>query len=92
VTLFPAFGPRYATVNVPDAVAAYAAVARQAGISPAALAIAFVRSRWFTASTIIGATSLLQLRENIDSAELTLSADTLAAIEEVHNRYPNPAL
>jgi aryl-alcohol dehydrogenase-like predicted oxidoreductase len=92
LTLFPAFGPRYATVNVPDAVAAYAAVARQAGISPAALAIAFVRSRWFTASTIIGATSLLQLRENIDSAELTLSADTLAAIEEVHNRYPNPAL
>jgi aryl-alcohol dehydrogenase (NADP+) len=92
LTLFPAFGPRYATVNVPDAVAAYAALARNAGMTPAALAIAFVRSRWFTASTIVGATNLTQLKENIDCAELTLSAETLAAIEAIHDRYPNPAL
>jgi aryl-alcohol dehydrogenase-like predicted oxidoreductase len=92
LSLFPAFGPRYATVNVPDAVAAYAALARKAGMTPAALAIAFVRSRWFTASTIVGATSLTQLKESIDCAERILTGDTLAAIEEIHNRYPNPAL
>jgi aryl-alcohol dehydrogenase (NADP+) len=92
LTLFPGFGPRYATVNVPDAVAAYAALAHKAGMTPSAMAIAFVRSRWFTASTIIGATSLSQLKENIDSAGATLTVDTLTAIEDIHNRYPNPAL
>lgn len=92
LTRFPAFGQRYAKLNVPEASAAYAALARQAGLTPAGLALAFVRSRWFNASTIIGATSLEQLRENLDSIALTLDGDTLAAIEEVHNRYPNPAL
>jgi aryl-alcohol dehydrogenase (NADP+) len=92
LTRFPPFGQRYAKVNVPEAVAAYAEVARQAGITPATLALAFVRSRWFTASTIIGATSLAQLQENLDSAGVTLSGDTLDAIEQIHNRYPHPAL
>jgi aryl-alcohol dehydrogenase-like predicted oxidoreductase len=92
LTRFPAFGQRYAKVNVPEAAAAYAELARRAGLTPAGLALAFVRSRWFNASTIIGATTLDQLRENLDSVGLTLDADTLAAIEQVHNRYPNPAL
>ncbi len=60
-------------------------------MTPATLALAFVRSRWFVASTIIGATTLDQLKENIDSARVALSADTLQVIDAVHARYPNPA-
>lgn len=89
---FPAFGQRYTKVNVPEAVAAYAELAKSIGRSPAVLALAFVRSRWFTASTIIGATGLAQLKENLDAATLDLDAATLAQIDEIHQRYPNPAL
>src|SRR5262249_55492971 len=58
LTRFPPFGQRYDKPNVMPAVAAYAALAKKAGLSPASLALAFVRSRWFCASTIIGATNL----------------------------------
>jgi aryl-alcohol dehydrogenase-like predicted oxidoreductase len=91
LTRFPVFGPRYAKINVPAATAAYAQLAAALGMRPATLALAFVRSRWFTASTIIGATSMVQLEENIASAAVVLDADALAAIEEIHLRYPNPA-
>ncbi len=92
LTRFPAFGPRYARTNVPEATAAYADLARKSGLSPAALAITFVRSRWFTASTIIGARTLEQLRENIAAGGLALAPEVLTAIDAIHDRYPNPAL
>jgi aryl-alcohol dehydrogenase-like predicted oxidoreductase len=92
LTRFPSFGPRYAKRNVPDATAAYAELARSAGISPAKLALAFVRTRWFTASTIIGARSMEQLHENLASTSMHLTPELLAAIDEIHERYPNPAL
>lgn len=91
ITLFPGFGQRYAKVNVSEAVEDYAGVAEEIGVSPAVLALAFVRSRWFVASTIIGATSMAQLQENISSLQVNLSSDTMAAIERIHQRYPNPA-
>lgn len=91
ITLFPGFGQRYAKPNVPEATAEYMRIAREAGMSPATLALAFARSRWFTSSVILGATSLEQLNENLDSGEVELSADVLAQIEAVHQRYPNPA-
>ena len=91
LTLFPAFGQRYNKPNVDEAANAYAEIAHQAGMTPATLALAFVRSRWFASSTIIGATTMEQLKENIDSARVTLSADTIKAIDVVHARYPNPA-
>jgi aryl-alcohol dehydrogenase-like predicted oxidoreductase len=92
LTLHPPFGQRYTKPNVEPAVAAYAALARKAGLTPAALAIAFCRSRWFCASTIIGATTELQLKENLDAAQLRLSAEVLAEIDAIHIRYPNPAI
>ena len=58
LSLFEGFGGRYRKPNVEEAVAAYAAVARDRGLSLTQLALAFVRSRWFVKSTIIGATSL----------------------------------
>jgi aryl-alcohol dehydrogenase-like predicted oxidoreductase len=89
---FPPFGQRYDKPNVMPAVAAYAELARKAGLSPATLAIAFVRSRWFCVSTIIGATTPAQLREDVDAAGVTLSEEVLAEIDAIHLRYPNPAI
>ncbi len=91
LTLFEGFGDRYRKPNVNEAVAAYVEIARAHNIKPSALALAFVRSRWFVASTIIGATTLDQLRENLDSLSVELDTSILAEIDAIHTRYPNPA-
>jgi aryl-alcohol dehydrogenase-like predicted oxidoreductase len=91
ITLFPGFGQRYAKPNVPAASKEYVRIAQEAGLTPATMALAFARTRWFTGSVIIGATNLHQLKENLDSAEVMLSAEVLEKIEAVHRMYPNPA-
>ncbi|MGC2048349.1 MAG: NADP(H)-dependent aldo-keto reductase [Gallionella sp.] len=91
IKLFPSFGQRYAKPNVPAATKEYMRIAREAGLSPAQMALAFVRTRWFTGSVILGATSLQQLGENLDSAEISLSDQVLERIEAVHKTYTNPA-
>jgi len=91
VTLFPNFGQRYAKPNVPAATKEYVRIAHEAGLSPAQLALAFARTRWFTSSVILGATSLQQLKENLDSAEVSLSDQVLERIEATHKIYTNPA-
>lgn len=91
LTLFPQFGQRYHKQNVNEAAAAYRGLASQIGISPAQLALAFVRSRSFVSSTILGATTMAQLKENIASLDTELDGATLAAIDAIHYRYPNPA-
>ncbi|PLZ90204.1 NADP(H)-dependent aldo-keto reductase [Fischerella muscicola CCMEE 5323] len=91
IALFPGFGQRYFKPNVNEAVAAYVEIAKKYNLKPAQLALAFVRSRWFVSSTIIGATSLEQLQENIASVNIVLEQDILAEIDTVHTRYPNPA-
>ncbi len=91
ITLFPSFGQRYNKTNVPEATQLYVNIAREAGLSPAQMALAFARTRWFTDSVIIGATNLEQLQENLDSATLQLPSQVLAQIEAVHRHYPNPA-
>jgi aryl-alcohol dehydrogenase-like predicted oxidoreductase len=91
ITLFPGFGQRYNKPNVPAATAEYVRIAREAGLSPAQMALAFVRSRRFTSSVILGATTLTQLKENLDSAEVTLTPEVTEQIEAVHRLYPNPA-
>jgi len=91
ITLFPGFGQRYNKINVPAATKEYMWIAQEADLSPATLALAFARTRWFTSSVIIGATTLKQLEEDLVSAEVTLSAKTLDSIEDIHRLYPNPA-
>ncbi|GFH27859.1 aldo_ket_red domain-containing protein, partial [Haematococcus lacustris] len=54
------------------------------------MAVAWSCSRWYMGSVIIGATNMQQLKENIEASEITLSAETLAAIDEVHVRRRNP--
>lgn len=91
LALFESFGQRYRGVNVHAACQAYVGLAEELGVSPAKLALAFVRSRWFVKSTIIGATTRAQLEENLASLELQLDDAVLTRIDAIHDRYPNPA-
>ena len=91
LTIFPAdWSPRYVRPAVLEAVKEYAALARANGMTPAQMALAWCTSRWFVASTIIGATSLVQLKENIDALEVTLPLPVLEAIDAIHARIMNP--
>jgi aryl-alcohol dehydrogenase-like predicted oxidoreductase len=87
--LFARLG-RYEKGNGPRAISAYVEVARRHGLDPAQMAIAFTLSRPFVASTIIGATTMEQLKTDIDAADLKLSDAVVADIEQVHLDYPNP--
>jgi len=91
ITLFQGFGQRYNKPNVPAATKEYVRIAREAGLNPTQMALAFTRTRWFTGSVLLGATSVRQLQENLGSAEVTLTAEVLEKIEAVHRVYPNPA-
>ena len=91
LTIFPpTWSPRYLRSTVIEAARRYAAVARANGMTPTQLALAWAYTRWFVASTIIGATSIAQLKENIDAVELTLSDDVVAAINQIHADITNP--
>ncbi len=88
--LFPEY-QRYSNKQAIAATEAYAELAASCSLSLAQLALAFINSRPFVNSNIIGATTLAQLKENIDSANITLDNDTLAAIQAIHQDHPNPA-
>jgi aryl-alcohol dehydrogenase-like predicted oxidoreductase len=83
---------RYNSENCLAATAAYAEIAERHGLSLTQMALAFVTDRPFHRSNIIGATSVDQLTENVDSIGLHLSDAILEEIEEVQARYPNPAV
>ncbi len=90
-TVFGQRWPRYAKPAIAQAAAQYATIAAQAALTPTQLAVAFAHSRPFAACTILGATSIEQLRQTVAASELTLDADTLEAIDRVHASMPNPA-
>ncbi len=86
--------PEYTRYSNDQAVAAtqeYVSLAHNVGMSPAQMSLAYVNSRQFLTSNIIGATSMEQLRENISSVNLHLDDDVLREIEAIHRKYPNPA-
>jgi aryl-alcohol dehydrogenase-like predicted oxidoreductase len=91
VTMFLGYAQRYTKQNVSPASAAYAKLARAYGLTPTQLALSFVYHRWCVASTIIGATSMLQLKENIGAWQIKLSAEVLQEIEHLHLMMTNPA-
>jgi aryl-alcohol dehydrogenase-like predicted oxidoreductase len=90
LTLFERFS-RYSNPQAERAAAAYIALAREHGLDPAQLALAWVTSRPFVTSNIIGATSLEQLGRNLGSLDLALSEELVAGIEAIHCDQPNPA-
>ena len=90
LTRFSRFN-RYSNAEAIAATAEYVAVARKHGLEPAEMALAFVTSRPFVTSNIIGATTMDQLEQNLASLDVTLSEEVLADIEAVHTRQPNPS-
>ncbi|GLQ29774.1 NADP(H)-dependent aldo-keto reductase [Litoribrevibacter albus] len=89
LTLFDRF-TRYASSQAETATQGYVDIAKKHGISPVHMALAFVTSRDFVTSNIIGATSMAQLKENIASMDVTLSQELLADINALHAENSNP--
>ena len=89
MTLFPN-NKRYFGEQGQAATAAYVALAREHGLDPARMALAYVLARPFLTSAIIGATSLTQLQNGIAAKTLVLSPEVLNAIESLHKIYTYP--
>ena len=88
--LFPRFA-RYSGEKAEEAAKHYLKIAEGNNMTLAQMSLAFVNQQPFVTSNIIGATNIEQLKENIDSIDVTLSEDVLQQIEEVHQVIPNPA-
>jgi len=82
---------RYSNPQAISATAAYVKLARDHDLDPAQMALAYVNSRPFLTSTIVGATRMDQLKANIASIDIQLSDEVLEGIEALHTRQPNPA-
>ena len=78
------------TETAHEATARYVEVAQRARITPSQLALAWVNQVPGVTSTIIGGTTLEQLKENVQAFDMTLSDDTLRQIQQVMKRYPMP--
>ncbi|BEM59496.1 NADP(H)-dependent aldo-keto reductase [Serratia marcescens] len=89
-TLFTRFN-RYSGQQTQRAIAEYVALAKKHGLDPSQMALAFVRQQPFVASTLLGATSVEQLKINLDSLNVILDEDVLQALEEIHTRFTIPA-
>lgn len=82
---------RYDGKETLEATEQYLQLADEHGLNPTHMALAFVNTRPFVLSNIIGATSMDQLKMNIDSLDVTLNKDVLKGIEAIQQRIPNPA-
>ena len=89
MTLFPN-NKRYFGEQGEAATAAYVGLAQEHGLDPAQMALAYVLSRPFLTSAIIGATNLSQLENSIGAKDLVLSQEVLNAIESIHKIYTYP--
>ena len=91
LTLFPIF-KRFLNNRSMEATNLYHHLAQENGLTLVEMALAFVNHQPFVHSTIVGATSLLQLKENIQSEQIVLSADVISKINQIFDQYPDPAL
>ena len=82
---------RYSNQNCLNAVMKYSKIADKHNVSLTHLALAFVNTRPFVTSNIIGATTMNQLKENIESINIDLNEEILEEVNEVHSDQPNPA-
>ena len=91
-TLWPRRFSRHHTERGEKAIDKYVGLANKYGIPPSTFANAFVNDRPFVTSNIIGATTMNQLKENIDSIDIKLTEEMQSDIEEVHLTNPNPCV
>ena len=90
ISLFPQLA-RYSSPKCAEATQLYHEIAVKNGLSLTELSLAFIEQQPFITSTIIGATTLNQLKQNVDSITVTLSEDILKEIDAVHSIIPDPA-
>ncbi|MCG7922357.1 MAG: NADP(H)-dependent aldo-keto reductase [Candidatus Thiodiazotropha lotti] len=90
LTLFERF-TRYTNRQASAASERYVTLAREHGLDPGQMALAYVTSRPFVTSTIIGATTQQQLEMNLASIDLSLDREVLEGIEKIHTEQPNPS-
>lgn len=90
LTLYTHF-TRYMNEQAQQATKAYAQIAKKYNLDMAQMALAFVNTRFFVTANIIGATTLAQLKQDIDSTDVVLSDEVLNELETVQNEHPNPA-
>lgn len=90
IKLFPQYS-RYNSSQSTEATRLYQEIAKKNGLTLTELSLAFIQQQPFVTSTIIGATTLEQLKENIDTIQVSLSDEILKAIDEVHAVIPDPA-
>ena len=91
-TLFASIFQRHRTPRGEVAISKYVNLAKKYNIAPSTFANAFVNDRPFVTSNIIGATTMEQLKENIDSIGIVLSNEILNEIEKIHLEDPNPCV
>jgi len=91
-TLFSEIFKRHSTPRGEIAISKYVDLAKKYNITPSTFANAFVNQRPFVTSNIIGATTMNQLKENIDSIDINLSEEILKEIEQIHLLDPNPCV
>ena len=91
-TLWPRRFDRHHTVRGEIAIEKYFNLAKKLNIAPSTFANSFVNDRPFVTSNIIGATTMNQLKENIDSINVSLNEETLKEIENIHLNDPNPCV
>jgi aryl-alcohol dehydrogenase-like predicted oxidoreductase len=89
--LFGDWFTRYSNEECLRAVEKYLNIADKYNLSLTHLALAFVNTRPFVRSNIIGATTMEQLKENIDSVNIEITENMLEDINQVHSSQPNPA-
>lgn len=90
LTLFERFA-RYTNPEAQKACARYVQLAREHGMDPAQMALAFVTRQPFVTSNIIGATNMDQLNRNLTSINMGLTDKVLESIAAIHRNQPNPA-
>lgn len=90
INLFPQFA-RYNSENTREATRLYNEIAKDFGLTLTELALAFIEKQPFVTSTIIGATNLQQLEQNINTINVSLSEEIMVEVEKVQNAFPNPA-
>lgn len=90
LNLFPRFS-RYSNIQATEATKKYLKLAEANNLSLAQMSLAFVTQQPFVTSNIIGATTMAQLKENIESISLRLSQELIAEINIIHSQIPNPS-
>jgi aryl-alcohol dehydrogenase-like predicted oxidoreductase len=88
--LFPTY-TRYSSEQATEATKKYLQIAEESNLSLTQMALAFVNQQPFVTSSIIGATTMEQLKENIASIDVVLNKEILEQINTIHNAIPNPA-